>query len=209
MSEGQGNRRLHDFEAVRADLGRDKLVDIPFNTRPYSKAWELMSGVAANTGSVEVAVPGSRSRPASEGNRVRVTVERDQFELADNEQIEVDTLSKGRFVSMDANQAGEVLVENGRLRSYLLELKPGENGNSESTLEASMTFDHPVVGVIFSENRLMNSDELLGGSSDQLNESIVDGKVLLSDDGRTVNLVLPSEGSKPVSGMVRVLVALN
>lgn len=209
LAEGGGNRRLHDFEAIRADLERDKLVDIPFNARPFSKAWQLMSGVAANTGTVEVVVPGSQNRRILGGDRIRVTVERDQFELTENEQLEVDTLSKGRFVSMGANQAGEILAEKGRLRSYLLELKPGdEHGASESTLEASMTFDHPVVGVIFSEGRLVDSDELLG-SGDSLNGTVVEGQVLLSDDGRTVNLLLSNVGSKPVSGMVRVLVALN
>jgi len=214
LSEGEGKRRLHDFEAVRADLERGKFVDIPFNTRPFSRAWELMSGVVANTGTVEVAVPGSRSRRASESNRVRVTMERDQFKLADYEYLEVDTLSKGRFVSMNANHGGEILSEKGHLRSYLLELKPGEKGTTESTLEASMTFDHPVVGVIFSEDRLINSNELLGSGSTMhsiwyTGEAGVEGQVLLSDDGRTVNLVLSSEGSRPVSGMVRVLVALN
>ncbi len=209
LTEGGANRRLHDFEAVRADLGRDKLVDIPFNPRPFSRAWELMSGVAANTGTVEVVVPGSRSRHASEDNRVRVTVERDHFKLADHEQLEVDTLSKGRFVSLLAKQEGEVLAEKGELRSYLLELKPGGSGGAESTLEASMTFDHPVVGVIFSEDRLVNSNGLLGANSEVENESMGQGRVLLSDDGRTVNLVLSNQGDKPISGMVRVLVALN
>jgi len=213
FSEGEGKRRLYDFEAVRADLERDKLVDIPYNTRPFFKAWELMSGVAANTGTVEVAMPGSQNRRTSDGNHVRVTVERDQFKLADNEQLEVDTLSKGRFVSIAANQtgkhAGEILSEKGQLRSYLLELKPGENTVTESTLEASMTFDHPVVGVIFTEDRLTNSDDLLGAGSEKVNESIAKGQVLLSDDGRTVNLVLTDVDSKSVSGTVRVLVALN
>ncbi|NOY00959.1 MAG: hypothetical protein GXP30_14715 [Verrucomicrobia bacterium] len=209
LTVGGVNRRLYDFEAVRADLGRDKLVDIPFNSRPFSKAWELMSGVEANTGTVEVVVPGSRSRHAAEDNRVRVTVERDQFKLADHEHLEVDTLSRGRFVSLRANQKGEVLAERGELRSYLLELKPGGKGSAESTLEASMTFDHPVVGVIFSEGRLVNSNGLLGANSEVENEPMGQGRVLLSDDGRTVNLVLSTLGDKPLTGMVRVLVALN
>ncbi len=209
LASGGERRRLRNFEAVRADLERDKLVDIPFNARPFSKAWELMAGVAANTGTVEVVVPGSQNRRVLGGNRVRVTVERDQFELPDNGQLEVDTLSKGRFVSLDANQAGEVLSEKGRLRSYLLELKPGENASPASTLEASMTFDYPVVGLIFSDDRLLDSNELLGGGNELLNKSIAKGQVLLSDDGRTVNLLLPNEGSHLALGSVRVLVALN
>ncbi len=207
-AEGE-KRRLYHFEAVRADLDRDKLVDIPFNSRPFSKAWELMSGVAAPTGTVEVAVPGHQSKRVAENNRVRVTVERDQFKLADNEQLEVDTLSKGHFVSMNGSKNGEVLTEKGHLRSYLLEFKPGKDGKLESTLEASMTFDHPVVGVIFSEDRLVNSADLLGRSGEPNNESMASGQLLLSDDGRTVNLLLTSEGNRPVSGTVRVLVALN
>ena len=110
---------------------------------------------------------------------------------------------------MDADQSGEVIAEKGQLRSYLLEFKPGKNGRAESTLEASMTFDHPGVGVIFSEDRLINSDDLIGAGGEQANESITKGQVLLSDDGRTVNLVLTDVDSKPVSGKVRVLVALN
>lgn len=224
LSEGGDKRQLHDFEAVRADLERGKLVDIPLNTRPYAKAWELMSGVAVNNGSVDLVVPGARSRLVAGDKRVRVSVERDQFKLADGEQLEVDTLSKGRFVAMDAMHGGEVLAEKGQLRSYLLELKPGAHSDGDggvaSSLEASMTFDHPIVGMIFSEDRLRDSDELLGGASGRdlggsagtgglVNDTAAEGQVLLSDDGRTVNLVLPNKGSKPSSGTVRVLVALN
>ncbi|MCF6313317.1 MAG: hypothetical protein L3J39_12790 [Verrucomicrobiales bacterium] len=207
---GLGKKRnLYHFEAVRADFARDKWVDIPFNSRPFSKAWELMAGVAANTGTVEVAVPGRMNKSLAEGSRVRVTMERDQFELNEGEALEVDTLSRGRFVSMNNKKAGEMLSEKGKLRSYLLEFKPGKDGKLESTLEASMTFDHPVVGVIFSEDRLVNSEQLLGGAREQVVGSMGQGQLLLSDDGRTVNLLLSSVEGRPVSGTVRVLVALN
>ncbi len=224
LREGDDKRQLHDSEALRADLRRGKWVDIPLNTRPYAKTWGLMSGVAVNNGAVDLVVPGARDRRDAGDKRVRVSVERDQFQLAEGEHLEVDTLSKGRFVAMDAMHGGEVLAEKGQLRSYLLELKPSVDGEGDggvvASLEASMTFDHPIVGMIFTEDRLRDSDELLGrenarnpgvaiGTGGLVNDTAIEGQVLLSDDGHTVNLVLPNRGNKPNLGTVRVLVALN
>lgn len=206
-------RDLFALEAVRADLGREKLFDIPYNPNVFARAWRANVGIESNTGSLRVAMPGESPQPSKEGQEVRLSVEKIRF-VADGE-IEVDTLEPGQFASV-AQGGGTKLESSGReLRSYLLQwdAATGQLTKDGEPVEASVTFDHEIVGVIYSPGRLADSDELVGapggvvaargmesgaGSEDQ---------ILLSDDRRTVNLKLNGNGER--LDHVRVLVALN
>jgi len=222
MFEGDGGicltergicRELYEMEAVKADLGRDKLVDIPYNPHAFAKAWELLSGVEKNMGSVRIEMPGSKVGPSHEDvGEVQVYVENDSFRPEAD--MEVDKISVGEFASAETN-SGQALQTEGDLRSYLLQLWPSDGSADDEEVEASLTFDHPVVGVIYSSDRLASSDLSVGSAITHVGDGFNDlrgldsgnDSLLLSKDRKTLNLKL--KGGASQVDQVRVLVALN
>jgi hypothetical protein len=206
-------RDLASFEAVKADHVRDRLIDVPYNPRAFSKAWEMLAGVEDNLGPVQIELPGSVISAAggTEGE-VRVFVENDSFRPESG--LEVDRLVAGEFALAQPNP-GQALESKGNLRSYLLQLTPSETVSGDGAVETSLTFDHPVVGVIFSSERLENSDVTVGSSLAEAGEGAAqdrglesgEDEILLSEDRRTLNLRF--KGETDHAGQVRVLVALN
>lgn len=214
LPDGGKCRSLFEMEAVKSDLIRDKFVAIPFDPQPYSKTWELLAGVEKNMGSVRIEPPGTRIEAAKRidgKNEVQVFVENDSFQPEHD--LEVDQIRVGEFAGVGANP-GQALQASGDLRSYLLQLWPSEGGDNEE-VEASLTFDHPVVGVIFSSERLAESDQSVGTAITHVGEEFNNGRgldsgsdqILLSDDRRTINLKL--NGRDLEVDQIRVLVALN
>jgi len=214
-----GCRIVNPRESVRADFTRDRLVDVPYNPQPFARGWELLAGVESKLGPVRIELPGTSAdapanatTPPNGEGEVRVFVERDT--VAPDQPFEVENIRPGHFAAVGSNP-GQSLQTRGELRSYLLQLWP-----AEGEMEASLTFDHEVVGVIFTSDRLAESSTLLGTP----NASAVPGgrvgdappsrhaegggsEILLSDDRRTLNLrVRP--GDAPLD-QVRVLVALH
>jgi hypothetical protein len=214
LADGGGCRELFEMEAIKADLIRDKFVSIPLNARPFEKTWELLSGVEKNMGSVRIELPGTKIE-AADGIRgeseVQVFVENESFHPETD--LQVDQMQVGQFADAGTNP-GQALQASGDLRSYLLQLWPLEGVDGEE-VEASLTFDHPVVGVIFSSDRLKDSDLSVGtaitlvGEEFNLARGLDSGsdQLLLSDDRRTLNLKL--RGGDLQVDQVRVLVALN
>ncbi len=215
LEGGAGCRNLFEREAVKADQSGDRFVDIPFNPHAFSKAWALLSGVEKNIGSVRIEMPGSEIGPSKQvENEVQVFVENESFR-PENE-LEVDTVQVGEFASVEVNP-GQSLQAKGDLRSYLLQLWPsdGNGADHNGEVEASLTFDHPVVGVIYSSDRLTGSDASVGSSISHVGETFNAGRgldsgndqILLSKDRRTLNLKL--KGGIAEVDQIRVLVALN
>lgn len=207
-------RDLFAMEAVKADLGREKLFDIPFNPSRYAKVWEANAGIEGNTGAVRIALPGQEKAPARDANEVRLSVEKIRF-VADRD-VEFDTLNPGQFAAVSAGGGRKIDLSGRELRSYLLQWQP--KSSPDGTVEASVTFDHDIVGVIFSPERLAGSDPLVGAENRSSLTAGVPGigsitdtgdQILLSDDRRTVNLKLNGNGGADRLDHVRVLVALR
>ncbi len=205
-------RNLFPLEPVRADRNRDKLFDVPYNPTVFARAWEVNAGVERNSGPVRLAMPGHHPSSDDSEGEVQIFVERSRF-VAD-QAIEVDTLDPGHFAAVSPG-GGRKLASGGReLRSYLLQLVP--DGADEDALEASVTFDHEIVGIIYSPEKLAESDLVVGADEmSALQSRGLDGgddsngdEILLSDDRRTVNLKLRG-GADDQLDHVRVLVALN
>lgn len=212
LTEGGKCRELSEFEAVKADHLRERLVDVPYNPKAFANAWALLSGVENNLGSVRIEMPGAAisSEQGREGE-VQVYVENESFRPESD--LEVDQVVVGEFSVAEANP-GQQLQAKGELRSYLLQLWPTEAGEGDE-VETSLTFDHPVVGVIFSSDRLVSSDSSVGspishaGDNFNSNRGMDSGndEILLSQDRRTLNLRFKGGGAQ--AEQVRVLVALN
>ena len=212
LTEGGKCRELSEFEAVKADHVRERLVDVPYNPKAFTNAWALLSGVENNLGSVRIEMPGAAisSEQGREGE-VQVYVENESFRP--ESYLEVDQVVAGEFSVAEANP-GQQLEAKGELRSYLLQLWPTQAGEGDE-VETSLTFDHPVVGVIFSSDRLVGSDSSVGapislaGEIYNRNRGMDSGndEILLSQDRRTLNLRFKGGGAQ--AEQVRVLVALN
>lgn len=227
-------RDLFALEAVKTEAGTERLLDVPYNPRPFEQAWELVAGVEKNFGQVSIQMPGAERRPSpGDPSGLQVFLESESFEASGP--IEVDRIETGHFADARTNP-GQALQAEGRLRSYLLELWPeadaddGRGGGAigefageipefrGGVVEASLTFDHEIVGVIFSPDRLERSDKVVGSRVDhvgveEVRERGLDPEgdwILLSDDRRTVNLRLTG-GDKIEQRLnqVRVLVALQ
>ncbi|MEM1441939.1 MAG: hypothetical protein AAGF67_06325, partial [Verrucomicrobiota bacterium] len=204
-------RSLFELEAVKADRTRERLVDIPYNPKAFLAGWELLSGVEKNLGSVRLEMPGTQIESTDREGEVQVFVENESFRP--EKDLEVDRIEPGHFASAESNP-GQALQANGELRSYLLQLWP-TNGVDGKEVEASLTFDHEVVGLIYSSDRLADSDPSVGTSITHVGEEFnrVRGldqgsdEILLSDDRRTLNLKL--RGGEQEVDQIRVLVALN
>ncbi|MDF1816158.1 MAG: hypothetical protein P1V20_28415 [Verrucomicrobiales bacterium] len=212
LTDGKICRDVFEFESVKADHSHEKFVDVPYNPRAFTRAWELVSGIEKNTGDIVVELPGvSASSRHSDSGELRVFVERDRFQP--EQPMKVDALRPGFFASSgEANEGRSLDSDSGEMRSYLLQLWSSEENEKE--IEASMTFDHPVVGVIFSSERLWESDQMVGASTVHLAEAAgnrgldsLGDQILLSEDGRTLNLKL--KGNESEIDQVRVLVALK
>jgi hypothetical protein len=207
--DGSGKcRDLSEFEAVKADHLSDRLVDVPYNPRAFSKAWAMVAGVENNLGPVTIELPGSVISAAGgvEGE-VQVFVENESFRPDGG--VEVDQVAVGAFAIAEPNP-GEALEASGELRSYLVQLTPTEKEGAEEEVETSLTFDHPVVGVIFSSDRLDSSDAAVGSALEEAGRRGLDSgedEILLSEDRRTLNLRFRGGGDH--AEQVRVLVALN
>ncbi|MCB1089703.1 MAG: hypothetical protein KDM63_21865, partial [Verrucomicrobiae bacterium] len=196
-------RDLFALEPVKADLNREKLFDIPYNPNVFARAWQANAGIERNTGAMKVAMPGESAK-AGEGERgVRLSVEKLRFTA--NEDIEVDTLEPGQFKEVAAGGGSKMAPAGRQFRSYLLQWdsEKGILTKDGEPVEASVTFDHEIVGVIYSPERLAESDELVGVSAAAVTERVskmiangnVEGdQILLSDDRRTVNLKLNGRG---------------
>lgn len=212
LTEGGQCRELSEFEAVKVDHLRERLVDVPYNPRAFSNAWALLSGVEHNLGSVRIEMPGTEiSSGRGEQAGVHVYLENESFRP--DRDLEVDQVVVGEFSVAEANP-GQHLQAKGELRSYLLQLWPSETDKG-GEVETSLTFDHPVVGVIYSSDRLMSSDSSVGSSISHAGEMVNpkrgmdsgDDEILLSQDRHTLNLRFKGGGVQ--AEQVRVLVALN
>lgn len=211
INDGNQCRDVYEFEAVKADHNRERLVDVPFNPRAFSKAWELLAGVERNLGDIAIELPGVSSNRQGKEGEIRVFLEKDRFQPPDT--LKVDEISPGYFAQADSSTVGRSLSsEDGEMRSYLLQLWPSSD-SPEGEVEASMTFDHPVAGVIFTTELLWESDEIVGATNHHLQREkprgldSVGDQILLSEDGRTINLKLKS-GQTDLD-QVRVLVSLR
>lgn len=213
LDDGGKCREIYQYEAVKTDKDSGRLVDVPYNPRAFEKAWALVAGVENNLGDVKFEMPGTEIHPSKgSSGHVQVYVEKEAFEPEKG--IEVDQLATGIFADATVN-SGQSLQANGKLTSYLLQLWPEGQSSQDNgeEVEASLTFDQPVVGLIFSSERLASSDAEVGTSISHIGVEEISGRgldsgndwILLSEDRRTVNLRL--KGGKAQLDQVRVLVA--
>ncbi|MCP5539686.1 MAG: hypothetical protein H7A53_00800 [Akkermansiaceae bacterium] len=204
-------RNIYEYEAVRADLKREKLYDIPYNPSVFADSWELLSGVEANTGAVRVEMPGFASTlGGGTGREVRLIVESGRFTAGEG--AVVDAIEPGQFAAIGGHES-RPLSEKGELRSYLLRLTPAVgddgagSGSEAGPMEASVTFSHPIVGVICGPAEGGNGAGS-GSIAVQASAGASGDEILISSDSRTVNLRLRGGAGERVD-QVRVLVALR
>ncbi|MEO0415161.1 MAG: hypothetical protein AAF226_09450 [Verrucomicrobiota bacterium] len=213
LTESDDCRRVFSKEAIQVDhRDQDRLVDVPYNPRAFNKAWQLLAGVASNQGDVVIQLPGTQPQAASSG-QVEVYLENRSF--ISDQSLLVDAVEPGKFADLKAEQRAHLVAANTPMSSYLLHVSADESDAGES-VEASLTFDQPVIGVIFSSDKLEGSDPYVGVTPGSFAKASASGsrgldaqdddQVLLSEDGKTLNLRISAQNE---IDQIRVLVAAD
>lgn len=212
LHRGNETHVLQEGSAMSTGKGSALYVS-SFETSPYKRTWALSSGIAKTTGSVVPAKPDTPERLARLFNDKEVMVVPEGRGLPFNEPLTVEISEPGHLeITMPSVPLVVVEpVENLLLNSYLVRVDPETEleGPEHIHFEGSVTFEHPVIGIIIGNATLKASDIRFGksewprvpgadnyhrGLETNWNTTIHD-EVSLSKDRRTVTIVFHTGGS--------------
>jgi hypothetical protein len=204
--------RLTEGEAVRIASGR-KIETVEWDTAAYEKVWPISSGIKTSSGAFRFTPPWPRRiRFVRSDDEVFVLPEGYRTTLSNP--LTVDITEPGEYRL--ANELATSEISAGiAVRSFILHFHP-ENKSDRNRFDrttGSITFDHPVLGIIARHEQLAASadtfpgrraGELLEHRQLELTGTPVGDVVQLSEDRHTVYLDLGAPGR--FSDMVRVIV---
>jgi hypothetical protein len=217
---GREDRLLKEGESVHASGGAQEFNDVPFDTAAFQRSWPVASGVMAMTGAVQFVRPGPpwNLEDYESDRAITVFPEHDRATLTASLRVE---LAEPDLEMVGAKTNRRRLVAGTTLRSYLLQFNPAPRGKSEGVLHLSgtITFDHPVLGVLAGKSNLPGTDEIFGHAQSRYGRgkrgmegprqdasSQQSDRAALSPDRRTLTLELFSR-SEP--DQIRVLVEVE
>jgi hypothetical protein len=158
-------RRVTEGQAVRASRILSMIDDVDFETAPFENAWPISSGVLQTTGVMKFVSPGPGLIPGlyEDSDHIVVFPERRHVKLG--AQVEVDLVEPGEYRRFKRAEA--CFVQPGQtVRSYLLQFDPlgrlEKHDLDKPQVIGQITFDSPIVGLIVSSEKLIETDELLG-----------------------------------------------
>lgn len=157
-------RTLLEGGAVRANRGKGRLRDLPFEPSPYQRTWPVASGIRTTKGEVIPAPPGTPETLAAleSDTHILVIPERRDFVLKNRIRVDIDSPGIYQGEELLANLPFKARPK-GRMRSYLLRYNPVGSVPKPGfrRFEGSVTFDRPVLGIIVGGKKLHQTDELL------------------------------------------------
>lgn len=216
-SEG---RLLYAGNAVRSKPLDGTLQPVQYETNRFEDGWPVTSGVLQATGLMKFVSPGPEFVPGrfEDNQHIVVFAERQGVKL--EYEVPVDLTSPGLYQRIHRHNDQKIAAGT-TVRSYLLQLDPlgrqERSSENKPRVTGQITFDKPVIGLIASTARLINTDTLLGHPDGQYkstrrgieptrkedNLGVKRDAVVLSDDRRTLSLDL-SAGS--AVDQIRVIV---
>lgn len=222
--DGQ-NEKLSIKEGQAVRVGKATSVEsIEFDETPYEKVWPIASGIAGSSGAFRFAPPWPRPMGLVQSN-TEIFVFPEGYPLTLDRPLSVDITTSGEHRAASELSA-DVLPVGTRVKSFLLQFRPLERGDTTSRVETKLpdpeklkrivgeiTFDQNVLGLIVTGSSLRSSDgrfSVRGGQVPQkgraleLNGTPRDDVVSLSEDRRTVKLDLAAFGV--FADQVRVVV---
>lgn len=212
--------RIRPGETVIASPSMAGLASVPFDHRPFHNHLPLLSGVESYSSPVQFGIPGAPARTSADDasdqpGAIHVVLESDRLRL--RERLEVDLVPGSEVANHD-----KPAIENRKqVRSYLVQLGTTQRQQpvgADGFVEASITFDRPILGVSTTADTLDDSDSLTGHEEGTMTLASLgladrglqtgDRVQITGDGGRTLDLHMKL-GARTSLGQLRVFVASN
>lgn len=207
-------QRIVEGQAIRAARTSPEIEPIDYEIGVFEQAWPINSGVLQTTGVMKFVSPGPDFVPGRFEDSEHIVVFPERRGVLLESSIRVDVLEPGEYFRLRDQPALSLATDN-RVRSYLLQLNPGDR--NRTMVMGQITFDRPIVGLIASTGKLAESDDVLGhprGVYDQNRRGIEAARndppgkpdrdtVILAADKRTLILNL---GAGSALDQIRVIV---
>ncbi|MFG0263768.1 MAG: FecR domain-containing protein [Rhodopirellula sp. JB055] len=206
-------RLLSEGESV--ELASDgSMNDIAFETQRFEKLWPFSSGIVKSTGAFRFAPPWPRLANRIQSDR-RIFVLPEGYAGPLQSPCSVDITAPGKYTDQ-AQLLPSTIPTDHRVRSFVLMFNPKVSSDQElnrrrpairdlEILEGSITFQHPILGVIVQDKTLFETDGRFSartaanrpfGQGLELNSTLTGDVLTLSDDRRTIDLSLMSFGRR-------------
>lgn len=156
--------RLKEGEAVQV-LSGARIESRAFETGQFEKAWPMTSGVLQTTGMMRFVSPGPGFAPGRFEDNEHITVFLERRHARITQPVLVDLTDPGEFRRL-RRKDGPVLPAGAEVRSYLIQLDPvgllEKYDGDKPRVMGQITFDRPIVGLIASGRKLLETDAVLG-----------------------------------------------
>lgn len=157
-------RLVREGEAVRTQLA-GALESGPFETSAFEKTWPVTSGVLQTTGMMRFVSPGPGLVPGEYEDNENITVFLEQRKVQLTELVVVDLTDPGEYRKLRRRE-GPAVSKGAVVRSYLIQLDPvgllEKYDADKPRVNGQITFDRPIVGLIASGRKLVQTDPIFG-----------------------------------------------
>ncbi|MCC9655356.1 FecR domain-containing protein [Rhodopirellula halodulae] len=222
VPEGQTTKRLL-IEGESIELQSDgSMNDIAFEPRRFERLWPMVSGIVKSSGAFRFAPPWPRQVKRLQ-NDEHVFVLPEGYATRLVAPCAIDFSEPGLYENESQLSPSEIPTDQ-RVRSFLLVFNPVPPKSTDGRprrltmrdlemIEGSITFQHPILGVMVRDETLFQSDGRFSMRSAstvplqqglELKPSRLSDSITLSDDRRTLKLKLAGVGRR--GDQVRVIV---
>ncbi len=155
---------LKEGEAVQVRQGF-AIESHAYETSQYEKAWPVSSGVLQTTGMMRFVSPGPGFVPGKFEDNEHITVFLERRRTVISQPVPIDLADPGEFRRL-RRKDGRFLEAGAEVRSYLVQLDPvgllEKYDGEKARVQGQITFDRPIVALIASGKKLLETDEALG-----------------------------------------------
>lgn len=157
-------QRIEQGGTVVAHPRRPQLTPPPSDAvSGFEDLWPLTMGVDDLSNLVEFVVPRKKHRWNDYRSDSRLFLMAERQHVRPESVLTVDILPGVPQEKKKRDSAGHPLSRNARVNSYLLFFRPGETPAARpADISGSITFAHPVLGIISDSARLEATDDILG-----------------------------------------------
>lgn len=188
---------LTQGDAKRFDSARALVESVDQAPAHFKKSWDQVVRRITTTDAIRhLAAPPANVSPNALEDSSAVFLFLERAEVTLEQDLSVDAAKPGTFSLLSASP--DLLAAGQTVDSYLLHFDPvmGDNPPSEVKAEGRITFNQPVVALLFSGDQLSKTDALLSASDTQytigewrgLEESDSADVIRLSEDRRTIHV---------------------
>ncbi|MEM9366027.1 MAG: FecR domain-containing protein [Planctomycetota bacterium] len=164
-SEGGYSAVVNEGQAAQSGDDRSTFRIRDYDARVYERVWPVALGVTGATGSVRVVRPGPPWDLTKHRDDNQLTLFPEVSRVRLHDEIQVDAMGAGE-VRRGKDQLSRTIPSGKAVRSYLLQFnatpKQDRAKAAEVILDGQIEFAVPIVGVIWTTDRLKTTDALFG-----------------------------------------------